>query len=66
MAKLNFEISALIKGKFEVINTHLPVLHSRIGMVDFRTMTEEQAERLVAAGTRYLRKVKKAGKKVSS
>ncbi len=55
--KKPFELSPELVGKFEVINTTLPVLHSRIGHVDFRTMTFAQAEELVAAGTDYLKRV---------
>jgi len=55
--KLDFELSPELVGKYEVINTTLPVLHSRIGEVDFRTMTVDQAEQLVKAGTDYLRAV---------
>lgn len=57
--KLSFVPSAAIEGKFRVVNTHLPVLHSKIGKVDFRVITLEQAEQLVEAGTDYLVKVKK-------
>lgn len=62
MAKLKFEVSKAIEGKYQVINTHLPKLESRIGLVDFRTISLDQAERLVKAGTRYLRKIEKAKK----
>lgn len=44
-------------GKFEVVGTDLPVLQSKIGQIDFRTMTEEQAEALISAGTSYLKKI---------
>lgn len=62
MAKLKFEVSKEIQGKYEVINTHLPRLESRIGLIDFRTITLAQAEKLVKSGTRYLRKVEKPKK----
>jgi hypothetical protein len=55
--KANFQLSPELVGKFKVVNTTLPALHSRIGYVDFRTMTLDQAEALVKAGTRYLRAV---------
>jgi len=55
--KKQFTLSPALEGKFEVINTTSPVLHSRIGDVDFRTMTVDQAEQLVKAGTDYLRAV---------
>ncbi len=54
MNKLSFIPSPAIEGKFRVINTHMPKLHSRIGEIDFRVITLEQAEKLVKAGTRYL------------
>lgn len=57
MAKLRFEVSKAIEGKFEVVNTSLPCLESKIGLVDFRKITLNQAERLFAKGTRYLKKV---------
>jgi hypothetical protein len=63
MKAMEFKLSEALEGKYEVINTTLPTLHSRIGDVDFRTMSEAQAEELVTAGTDYLRKVKKAATK---
>jgi len=33
--------------------------HPQMGLVDFRTMTEEQAEQLITAGTEYLVKIRK-------
>jgi hypothetical protein len=59
MGKLAFKLSPELEGKFQVINTTLPALHSRIGYVDFRTITLAEAEELVKAGTDYLRPVKK-------
>ena len=66
-----FKLSPELVGKFEVVNTDSPLLCSRIGDVDFRYMTEAQAEQLIKAGTMYLVKlevpeievVKAAGKK---
>lgn len=60
--KKQFKLSPELEGKFEVINTTSPVLHSRIGDVDFRTMTLEQAGDLMKSGTRYLKKVKEENK----
>jgi hypothetical protein len=60
--KKQFKLSPVLEGKFEVINTTSPILHSRIGDVDFRTMTLEQAEELMKSGTRYLKKVKEENK----
>ncbi|MNK47619.1 hypothetical protein D3C87_664310 [compost metagenome] len=67
MDKLTFTPSEAIKGKFKVVNTIFPIFHSRIGQIDFRTITEEEAEKLVAAGTIYLERVKttKAKKTIS-
>lgn len=54
-----FKLSAELEGKYKVL-THLPCLHhSQLGLVDFRTMTEEQAEQLIEAGTIYLKRIKK-------
>jgi hypothetical protein len=53
----DFKLSPELEGKFEVVNTTLSALHSRIGYVDFRTMTLEQAEAMVEAGTDYLIRV---------
>jgi len=49
-----WKLSEELVGKFEVVGTTFPLLHSRIGEVDFRTMTFAQAEALVKAGTSYL------------
>jgi hypothetical protein len=57
--KLDFILSPDLQGKFEVVNTTLPALHSSIGYVDFRTMTLDEADRLVKAGTIFLKAVKK-------
>jgi len=58
MAKQNFKISKAIEGKYEVVNTSYPCLESRIGFIDFRYITLDQAERLMKAGTKYLKKVR--------
>ena len=50
-----WQLSKELIGKYEVVGTTFPVLHSRIGVVDFRTMTFAQAEALVKAGTSYLK-----------
>ena len=60
MSKLSFTPSPLIEGKFRIVNTHMPVLHSKIGMVDFRTITEEQAEALVAYKCYYIERITEA------
>ena len=62
MAKVIDILNPALKGKYKVVNTDLPVLHSRIGKVDFRTITEEEAEQLIKAGTSYLEKVNRPAK----
>jgi hypothetical protein len=54
MEKLLFSLPQDVADKYEVVNTTSPVLESRIGKIDFRTISLTQAEKLVAAGTRYL------------
>jgi hypothetical protein len=56
--KLDFKLSPELEGVFKVVNTTCSALHSRIGYVDFRTMTLEQAEALEEAGTDYLVRIK--------
>ncbi len=55
--KSTFKLSPELEGKYEVINTTLTALHSRIGYVDFRIMTVAQAEEMIKAGTDFLRAV---------
>lgn len=59
MAKLNWQVSPAIVDHYEVVNTHLPILESKIGKVDFRRITLDQANELYIAGTRYLQKKSK-------
>lgn len=54
MNKLSFTPSPAIEGKFRVVNTHMPMLHSRIGLIDFRIISEEQAQALVDYGCIYI------------
>ncbi|WP_285055148.1 hypothetical protein [Pedobacter ginsengisoli] len=61
--KPKFELSPELVGKFKVVNTDSPLLHSKIGDLDFRKATLEQAEALFNAGTRYLVKIQPAGVK---
>lgn len=63
MAKLNFILSPALEGEYKVVNTPHPILHSRIGDIDFRRITKDQAEQLISAGTRYLVRVKKKVKR---
>lgn len=60
--KLTWSISPAIVDHFEVVNTHLPILESKVGRVDLRTISLEKAEEIYSLGTRYLKK--KAPKKV--
>lgn len=57
MEKQGYTVSPQIEGKFRVIGTTLPTLHTRIGYVDFRTITIEQAEAMIEAGTEYLERI---------
>lgn len=57
--------SPAIAGHYKVVNTNSPILHSKIGDVDFRKISLEKADELYATGTRYLEKVKKS-KRASS
>jgi len=55
-----YTLSAELQGRYKVVNTHMPCLeHPQLGRVDFRTMTAEQADALITAGTMYLVKIKK-------
>lgn len=54
MPELDFKLPADVAAKYAVINTTFPILHSRIGDLDFRIITLEQAHSLVKAGTSYL------------
>lgn len=56
MSKLDWVASSAIAGHYEVINTHLPILESKIGRVDLRTISLEQADKIYTLGTRYLKK----------
>lgn len=54
--ELKFAVSPEIADEYEVINTHLPILESKIGRIDFRTITKAKADELIKQGTMYLRK----------
>jgi hypothetical protein len=58
-------LSQEVAEKFEVVNTNSPILHSKIGDIDFRRITLEQAAKIVSLGSSYLREKKsvKAKKK---
>lgn len=66
MAKLGWVVSPAIAGHYEVINTTSPILHSKIGDVDFRKITLAQADQIFAKGTMYLKKVKRKVSKVKT
>jgi hypothetical protein len=55
--KLPFKLSQELEGKFKVVGTTLPILHSRIGEIDLRSATLDQAEALIKAGTDFLIRV---------
>lgn len=58
MAKRDWVVSPAIVNHYRIINTDLPILHSRIGDMDFRKISLEQADKLYESGTRYLEKIK--------
>jgi len=58
MAKRNWTVSPAIADHYKVVHTDLPILHSKIGDIDFRNITLEKADKLFASGTRYLEKIK--------
>lgn len=62
MEKLTFIPSPALEGKYKVINTAYPILHSRIGDLDLRIITLDQADQLIKAGTRYLKAIKRVPK----
>lgn len=54
-----------LRGKYRIKNTHLPrILQTPVGNIHFGTLTEEQAEKLIAADFYYLEKIEspEAGK----
>lgn len=63
MVKRNWSVSPAIEGHYQVVNTDLPILESRIGRVDFRKITLKQADEIHRLGSRYLKKVVKKVKK---
>lgn len=58
MAKRDWTVSPAIADHYKVVNTDSPILHSKIGDVDLRKITLEQADRIFKNGTRYLEKIK--------
>lgn len=63
--KRNWSVSPAIAGHYKVVNTESPILHSKIGDIDFRKVSLDDADRLFEKGTRYLEKIKKS-KRASS
>lgn len=59
MAKLTWALSSDIVDHYEVVNTSSPILESKIGRVDFRTMSLAVADDIFSKGTDYLKKIKK-------
>ncbi|MGJ1295539.1 hypothetical protein ACR777_15135 [Sphingobacterium spiritivorum] len=62
MKKLDWQVSPAIAGHYEVVNTTFPILESRIGRIDFRVITLDQANRIHELGSRYLKKISKHNK----
>lgn len=60
MSKRNWLESPEISGHFKVVNTDLPILHSKIGDIDFRKITLDQAQRLFDSGSRYIEKINRS------
>lgn len=60
---MKFELPKEVAEKYEVVNTDLPVLESKIGRIDFRSISLETSAALIKAGTRYL--VEKAPSKAA-
>lgn len=47
----NIHLNPALDGKFRIKGTHCPIiLNTTVGDIDFRTLTEEQAEQLVLDG----------------
>lgn len=56
--KTNFTPSPALDGKFKVVNTDLPILlNTKIGDIDLRTISLEDAERLYKLDSYYLQKL---------
>lgn len=59
MAK-KYELSEAIKGKFKVVNTDFPCVQLSNKLLDFRTISLEEAENYYLSNPEgYLQKVKK-------
>jgi len=58
MAKLDWVVSPAIAGHYKVVNTTSPILHSKIGDVDLRKISLDQANEIYSKGTMYLEKVR--------
>jgi hypothetical protein len=58
LAVLNPHLHPALDGKFRIVGTHCEkVLNTSIGDIDFRKLTEAQAEQLVEDGFIYLEKI---------
>lgn len=54
----NPHLNPELAGKFRIKDTHCPrVLNTTIGDIDFRTLTEDQAEQLVTDGMPFIEKI---------
>lgn len=59
------KLSSCLQGKYELIGIEPGELfHPKVGHVDLRIATEKQADKLIAAGCKYI--VKKATAKASA
>lgn len=57
MKKRDWKESPEISGRFKIVNTDLYFLHSRIGNIDFRKITLDQAQKLFDNGSPYIEKI---------
>jgi len=54
---LTFTPSPALDGKFKIVNTTVPIYHSKIGKFDLRTISAEDALRLVKSGSNYIKAI---------
>lgn len=54
----NPHLNPELEGKYRIKGTHCPrILNTSLGDIDFRTLTEEQAEQLVTDEMPYIEKL---------
>lgn len=66
MKKREWKESPEITGHFKIVNTDFYFLHSKIGDIDFRKITLDQAKKLFESGSPYIEKIEKIKKNKSS